>query len=205
MVLGSVAAFWAVSLIFVLTPGADWAYAVSAGLRERSVLPAVGGMLTGHLIATVLVAAGVAAFVAASPNLMSALTIAGAGYLLWLGVGILRNPPVPNVDSELSTNSRRRQLVSGMGVSVLNPKVFLLFLALLPQFTSVGTGVPVPVQIVVLGLIHIASCAVVYMAIGMGAKRVLAARPGAARVVGRVSGAAMIAIALLLLFEQLAV
>ena len=52
MAVTTLAAFWAVSVLFVLTPGADWAYAIAAGLRHRSVLPAVGGMLTGHLLAT---------------------------------------------------------------------------------------------------------------------------------------------------------
>ncbi|MEU7747462.1 hypothetical protein [Nonomuraea sp. NPDC049158] len=42
----------AVSSAFVVTPGADWAYAIAAGLRHRTVLPAVGGLLIGHLAAT---------------------------------------------------------------------------------------------------------------------------------------------------------
>ena len=56
MAVTTLAAFWAVSVLFVLTPGADWAYAIAAGLRHRCLLPAVGGMLTGHLLATVVVA-----------------------------------------------------------------------------------------------------------------------------------------------------
>ncbi|MNE53686.1 hypothetical protein D3C80_1484250 [compost metagenome] len=58
------AAFWAVSILFVITPGADWAYAISAGLKHRVVIPAVGGLLSGHLIATMIVAAGVGTLVA---------------------------------------------------------------------------------------------------------------------------------------------
>jgi threonine/homoserine/homoserine lactone efflux protein len=46
----SVIAFWGVSALFVLTPGADWAYAITAGLQRR-VLPAVLGLLTGHVVA----------------------------------------------------------------------------------------------------------------------------------------------------------
>src|SRR5215207_7749902 len=61
-----IAAFWAVSFLFVITPGADWAYAIAAGLRHRTVLPAVGGLLAGHLAATAVVAAGVGALVARS-------------------------------------------------------------------------------------------------------------------------------------------
>lgn len=59
MSISAFAAFWAVSILFVITPGVDWAYAISAGLRGRVVVPAVGGLLTGHLVATILVAAGV--------------------------------------------------------------------------------------------------------------------------------------------------
>lgn len=47
MAVGTVAAFWAVSFLFVLTPGADWAYAIAAGLRHRTVVPAVGGCCRG--------------------------------------------------------------------------------------------------------------------------------------------------------------
>jgi hypothetical protein len=89
MSVGTVAAFWAVSFLFVITPGADWAYAMAAGLRHRTVLPAVGGLLAGHLAATGAVAAGVATMVARSPTILAALTLAGAAYLIWLGVTTL--------------------------------------------------------------------------------------------------------------------
>ena len=52
MTLSVLAAFWAVSFLFIITPGADWAYAISAGMRGRLVTPAVAGMLSGHLLAT---------------------------------------------------------------------------------------------------------------------------------------------------------
>jgi threonine/homoserine/homoserine lactone efflux protein len=92
MPVATIAAFWGVSMLFVLTPGADWAYAIASGMRHRSVVPAVGGLLSGHLIATVVVAAGVAALLAGSPAVLAVLTVAGAGYLMWLGVGMLRYP-----------------------------------------------------------------------------------------------------------------
>lgn len=64
MPVAMIAAFWGVSMLFVLTPGADWAYAISSGLRNRSMAPALGGLLSGHLLATIVVAAGVAALLA---------------------------------------------------------------------------------------------------------------------------------------------
>lgn len=196
-------AFWGVSILFVVTPGVDWAYAIAAGLRNRSPIPAVAGMLLGHLAATAAVAAGVGALVARVPALLTVLTIAGAVYLGWLGVGVLRRPAVPQAGSELAPTSLARQVGKGFGVSALNPKVFLLFLALLPQFADTRASWPIGVQMAALGLVHVASCAVVYLLVGFGARRVLGTRPSAARVVTRVSGVIMVALALFLLIEQL--
>lgn len=197
----SLVAFWAVSFLFVITPGADWAYAIAAGLRHQSVLPAVGGLLAGHLVATVAVAAGVAALIARTPHVLTVLTLAGSAYLIWLGLGTLAHPSTPQATSTRE-GTTAQQVATGFGVSGLNPKVFLLFLALLPQFTSPDARWPVPAQIVALGLVHVASCAAVYLAVGRGARRVLRTRPTGARAVSRFSGCAMIAIGALLIVEH---
>jgi threonine/homoserine/homoserine lactone efflux protein len=202
MAVSTIAAFWAVSFLFVITPGADWAYAITAGLRHRTVLPAVGGLLAGHLLATAVVAAGVAALVAGSPMVLTVLTVAGAGYLGWLGVGMLRQPAAPPTAGEETSRSWARQAAKGLGISGLNPKVLLLFLALLPQFTRPAANWPIAVQIIALGLVHVASCAVIYLLVGTGARRILGTRPTVARAVTRVSGAAMVIIGGLLLVEQ---
>jgi threonine/homoserine/homoserine lactone efflux protein len=189
--------------LFVLTPGADWAYAIAAGLGHRTVLPAVGGLLVGHLAATAAVAAGVAALVARSLLVLTVLTVVGAGYLVWLGIATLARPSALDASAEPPADSWVRQAVKGAGTSTLNPKVFLLFLALLPQFTEPEAGWPLAVQIVALGLVHVVNCAVVYAGVGAGARVVLRARPWAARVVTRISGAAMVGIGVLLLVERL--
>ena len=203
MTVGTVVAFWAVSLLFVLTPGADWAYAIAAGLGHRTVLPAVGGLLVGHLAATVAVAAGVAALVARSLMVLTVLTVVGAAYLVWLGIATLARPSALDASAEPPADSWVRQAMKGAATSVLNPKVFLLFLALLPQFTEPDMGWPLGVQIVALGMVHVVSCAVIYTSVGAGARLVLRARPSAARVVTRISGAAMVGIGVLLLAERL--
>ena len=132
--------------------------------------------------------------------MLAALTVAGAAYLVWLGVCALRRPPAP-VAADGARGSWPAQVARGAGISGLNPKALLLFLALLPQFTTPAGWAP-GVQIAVLGLLHTISCAVVYTGVGAGARTVLGTRPRAARVVGRVSGAAMIVIGLVLLVEQ---
>jgi len=201
MSLSMFAAFWAVSVLFVITPGADWAYAISAGIRGRRVVPAVAGMLSGHLVATLIVAAGVGSVIAGAPGVLTLLTLAGAGYLLWLGLGMLRHPTAPAAGQN-DAGSPLKWALKGFCISGLNPKVFLLFLALLPQFTDVHAAWPLPLQMTALGLVHLISCGVVYLLVGYGSGTVLRTRPRAAQNVSRISGALMIIIAALLLAEQ---
>ncbi|GEL96336.1 LysE family translocator [Cellulomonas composti] len=198
-----VLSFWAISIVFVLAPGADWAYAISAGIRGGVIVPAVSGMLSGHLAATLLVAAGVWALVAGAPGTLTALTIAGGAYLLWLGYLTFTHPATPreSTDAVVGT-SRSRWLWKGLGVSGLNPKVFLLLVALLPQFTSRTAPWPVWTQISVLGLIHVATCAVVYVAVAATARRVLSTHPAAAKTVSRVSAVVMAGLGATLIVEQ---
>ena len=77
------------------------------------------------------------------------------------------------------------------------------FLALLPQFTDPLSTWPLATQIIALGLLHAVSCAIIYLMVGFSARSVLQTRPAAARTVSRLSGAAMIAIALALLADRL--
>ncbi|HEK1691230.1 LysE family translocator [Pseudomonas sp. p106] len=203
MAISVLTAFWAVSLLFVITPGADWAYAISAGMRGRWVMPAVAGMLSGHFLATLIVAAGVGSLVAGHPLALLLLTLAGCTYLLWLGGNLLLSPAVPQGGPGDAGDSGSRWALKGFCVSGLNPKVFLLFLALLPQFTDPQSSWPVPVQILLLGLVHLCSSLVIYLLVGYGAKAVLSTRPEAAKWVGRLSGTVMILVALGLMIGQL--
>lgn len=202
MSLSLLAAFWAVSFLFVITPGMDWAYIISAGMRGRRVMAAATGLLSGHLAATLVVAAGVGGLLSRSPGALSAITMVGATYLLWLGFNMVRHPPVPQSDSIDQEGSWTNWALKGFGISGLNPKLFLLFLALMPQFTDPQGGWPVSLQILVLGAVHIVSCTTVYLAVGFSAQAVLKTRPVAARFVSRFSGVAMIIIAAVLFFEQ---
>src|SRR5690348_202660 len=100
MAIAGVGAFWAVSFLLVLVPGADWAYAIAAGLRHRTIAPAIGGLLAGYLILTAVVAAGLAALIARSPRALSTLTASGAAYLVWLGVTTIARPSPPDAASQ---------------------------------------------------------------------------------------------------------
>jgi threonine/homoserine/homoserine lactone efflux protein len=199
MDIGVIAAFLAVDLLLILTPGADWAYAIAAGLRDRSVVPAVAGLVLGYAGHTILVVAGLAALVAANPGLLTVLTAIGAAYLIWLGGNVLLKPTRPQEAPVLP--SARRAVLRGAGISGLNPKGLLLFVALLPQFIRTDAAWPVAVQTGVLGILHMATCAAVYLTVGVLARVVLSAKPKAALVVSRISGVAMVLIGGLLLIS----
>ncbi|MER6556614.1 LysE family translocator [Streptomyces sp. NPDC001027] len=201
---GTLISFLAVDLLLVCVPGADWAYVISAGLRGRSVGAAVGGLVSGYALHTTLAAAGLAVLVAGSPAVLTGLTAAGAGYLVWLGWSVLRRPGTPGAGEELAA-AGPRVFLRGATISGLNPKGLLLYLSVLPQFLGSGPGrLPVAAQTILLGLLHMACCAAVYLTVGVLARRLLSARPAAARAVTRTSGAAMLGIGAFLLVQRLA-
>ncbi|MEV5487819.1 MULTISPECIES: LysE family translocator [Streptomyces] len=201
---GTLISFLAVDLLLVCVPGADWAYVIGAGLRGRSVGLAVTGLVSGYALHTALAAAGLAVLVAGSPALLTALTVAGAAYLVWLGWSVLRRPGVPQA-GEAVERDRWRVFLRGATISGLNPKGLLLYLSVLPQFlVTHDARLPVPAQTAGLGLLHMACCAAVYATVGVLARRLLGARPAAARAVTRTSGAAMLGIGAFLLVQRLA-
>ncbi|MFI8829953.1 LysE family translocator [Streptomyces afghaniensis] len=200
----TLAAFLAVDLLLVFTPGADWAYAITAGIRGRSVVPAVAGLVAGYAGYTLLAVAGLVVIVANSATLLTALTVAGAGYLVWLGCGVLRQPAVLTASEGDAGTSRLRIMLRGVGISGLNPKALLLYFSLFPQFIDPAGGWPVATQTGLLGTLHMTACTVVYLTVGVLARTVLKTRPTAARAVTRISGTMMIAIGGFLLAERLA-
>ncbi|MEW1779249.1 LysE family translocator [Streptomyces sp. NPDC086777] len=202
---GLLLSFLAVDLLLVCVPGADWAYVIAAGVRGRSVPRAVAGLVAGYALHTALAVAGLAVLVARSPRLLTVLTVAGAGYLLWLGWGVLRRPTVPReAEGAGEVGAGPRGFRRGAAISGLNPKGLLLYLSVLPQFlVTTGTHLPVAAQTAALGALHMAACAAVYLTVGALSRVLLAARPRAARAVTRTSGAAMLGIGALLLGERL--
>ncbi|MCD2443107.1 LysE family translocator [Agromyces sp. SYSU K20354] len=206
-------ACWGMMTLMVLVPGPDWAYIIDAGMRDRTIVPSLGGILVGYLAAVAAVAVGVGAAVAALPWVLIGLTFAAAGYLSYLGIRVLTHPPSlvaadatglrDTAESAAAPGTRPwRRLAQGAGVSGLNPKGLLVLVVLLPQFTDAASAWPIPVQLAVLGLIFVASCALVYSVVGVGARTVLRVRPSAVRTISRISGAAMIVLAVVLVVEQ---
>jgi threonine/homoserine/homoserine lactone efflux protein len=198
-------AFVLVAAALACTPGVDWAYSITAGLRQRSFVPAVAGLCGGYVLHTVLMVAGLAALLTGMPGVLGWITLAGALYLLWLGVSTLRSwrgaSFSTTADAGTATN-QVRTFFQGMGTSGINPKGLLFYVALVPQFVSAEAPLPVPVQSGLLGLTFVLLAAVVYTCVALLARKLLQSRPGAARKVTLASGIIMVGLGLALLSEQ---
>ena len=128
-------------LIVNATPGVDMAFTLVSTLRGgvRAGLAAAAGMAAGCVVHTLAAAFGLAALLAASAAMFTVVKWIGAAYLLWLAWGMLRaglrggdnGAGAAPANAPRSAASLFRQ---GFTTNVLNPKVALFFLALLPQF-----------------------------------------------------------------------
>ncbi|GAB5080631.1 LysE family transporter [Arthrobacter sp. AD-310] len=185
----------------------DWAYSITAGLGQRSFVPAVAGLCGGYVLHTALLVAGLAALLAGMPGVLGWITLAGAGYLMWLGISTLRTWRGASFSAADAVGrrsaSRLRTFLQGMGTSGINPKGLLFYVALIPQFVSTDASLPVPVQSGLLGMTFVALAGLVYTAVALLSRTLLQSRPEAARTVTLASGIIMVLLGMVLLGEQL--
>ncbi len=131
----------------VLLPGPDTMLVAghSARLGLKAGMAAIGGILIGGLFYMALCGFGFLSVLNAVPGLFVAVKIAGAIYLAWLGLSMLRGAIKPSPASEApKLRIGGSPFTQGFISTVLNPKVAIFFLAALPQF--VGTGPDAPWQ-----------------------------------------------------------
>ena len=226
------AAYWVVIALLASVPGADWAYLISAGLRRRGN-QAVLGMVVGHLIIAVATALGLAALVATHQWISIVIGVCGGLVLLKLGTSALHGvleerrgrttaevvaAAVEDAESQPAGSgaggvavrqrttvqpSKAATVAQGASVSLLNPKVYLMFLTLVPQFVSQSSPLTDTAQLLILGLIHVATCGVLYLGVAHGAGALLLSRPRAATAVTAASGLVMIVLGLVVIVEPL--
>ncbi|GAA3686874.1 hypothetical protein GCM10023081_25230 [Arthrobacter ginkgonis] len=117
----ALAGFAAVSIALALTPGADWAYCIAAGLGRSRIFPAIAGLIAGYGIHTLLLVAGMAALVASLPGLLAWMTVFGAGYLLWLGVTTARGWRKAGFTAGAYAEDAAEDFAGGPSVAALAP------------------------------------------------------------------------------------
>jgi threonine/homoserine/homoserine lactone efflux protein len=156
---GRLVALCAIALAIIAVPGPSVLFVVSraVSLGRRAALATVAGNETGLLVQITAVAVGLGVVVQDSIVVFDVIKFAGAAYLVYLGVQAVRHRKKFSsaLAGTLATKSLRRTYVEGIVVGVSNPKSFLLFAAILPQFVDPARG-HVPLQMFVLGLLCVA-------------------------------------------------
>jgi threonine/homoserine/homoserine lactone efflux protein len=193
-----VLSFVAAALALALIPGPSVLFVVSRGiaLGRRAGLATVAGNALGTCCSVIAVAVGVGAVVQRSAVVFNVMKVAGAGYLVWLGVKAIRarasfGASISMVGSPTSTG---RIVRDGFIVGVSNPKTTLFFLAVLPQFTVPSQG-HVSLQLLALGCIFVAVASTtdsMYALAAGSVRRWLDRRPERGPRVGVASGVIMI-------------
>jgi len=198
--------FLALSAVVVLTPGVDMALVTKNALvhgRAAAYATAVGVNL-GIFFWTIAAALGLAAVVAASSTAFLAIKLAGALYLIYLGLKALRRPGEAMTDGLPSRAplSRRAAFLQGVASNLLNPKIAVFFTSLLPQF--VDSSHAAPQDFLILGVLFNSlgvAWLVTYAAVASRSRAVLA-RPRVRRAVDRLSGIALVALGTRLALEH---
>ncbi|WP_406045032.1 LysE family translocator [Micromonospora sp. NBC_00898] len=154
-VLASLLAFAAVAAVLTVTPGVDTLLMVrtAAVSGRRVAFAANAGISFGCLVWGIASAVGLTALLAASQLAYDAVRYAGAAYLLWLGIQALRSRAAiatldPAEQPRVTVGGAFRQ---GVVTNLLNPKVGIVYLSLLPQFIPPGYA-PLPASVALVGV-----------------------------------------------------
>lgn len=152
-------AYIVVAAALAVSPGPDVVFVIANGMRHKAkgAVASALGIGAGSVVHAIAAALGVSALIAASPVAFDILRYGGAIYLAWLGVQALRsyvrNDTAPDKTITVRETSSIEVFQRGLLTNILNPKVVVFYLALLPQFVSLELG-HVGLQIFLLGCIH---------------------------------------------------
>lgn len=205
MDLATLALFFATAAAIAMSPGPGIFYVAArtlAGGRAEGLASSFGTGV-GGLVHVAAGAAGVSALVMASAEAFTILKLAGALYLVWIGIKAIREARLP-FEVRVATTGAARAFREGILVEALNPKTAAFFLALLPQFVDPSTG-PVWPQFMMLGLISVAlntTVDVVVATLVSRARSVAMGRPTMLRRLRTAAGGLIAALGLALLFAR---
>jgi threonine/homoserine/homoserine lactone efflux protein len=192
--------FIATAIVLVITPGQDTFFILGrslAGGRAAGIAAALG-ITAGSVIHTLLAALGLSALLATSPYAFMAVKFAGAAYLVYIGARALlsRSSGLPGEESGASADGRWAAFRSGVVTNLLNPKVGLFFLALMPQFIESASSNKVA-AFMALGLTFVTLGVVWCVVLAIAAAKLrgwFLRRPSMATVMNRVAGAMFVAL-----------
>jgi threonine/homoserine/homoserine lactone efflux protein len=188
--------FLAASIAITVAPGPDNLQVLARGISQGRAagLVAALGFAAGISFHTTLAALGVAALLKSSPMAFEAVKLAGAAYLIWIGIKSIRSKGLSSAHERPSQPLRVvfRQSVVG---NMLNPKVTLFFIVFLPQFVTPHGGQSVMLQMFELGGVFMLQTVVVFSVFGVAAGMIgayLKRRPKVGLWLDRLAGATFI-------------
>lgn len=148
-------AFATLTLLVAYFPGPALLYTAAQTIAhgKKAGLMAMLGIHLGCYVHVFAAAFGLSAVFKHVPELYLAVKIAGALYLVWLGIGMIRSRLSAPDQPVAPPKTVKRALVDSFIVEILNPKVALFFIALLPQFVDPAASLPVWAQFLILGTI----------------------------------------------------
>jgi len=194
-------AFFVATSVFAYIPGPSMLYAAAQTIARgrRGGLTASLGIHVGGYFHVAAASLGLAVLFEAVPVLYSGMKLAGAAYLVWLGVKFITSKETPGTHSTLQLNARSPQRAFGESamVEILNPKTAIFYLAFLPQFTDPSASIPIWGQLLILGTFVNAMFSSADLLCVFLAERITAAMrrsPESARWANRVGGGILIAL-----------
>lgn len=201
----NLALFSAAALAIAVSPGPGIFYVAArtlAGGRGEGLASSFGTGL-GGLVHVAAGAIGVSALVMASAEAFTVLKLAGALYLVWIGIKTIRDARQP-FEIRVTTTGAARAFREGIVVEALNPKTAAFFLAFLPQFVDPSAG-PVWLQFLLLGLVSVVLNTAVDVVVALLASRarsIAVGRPTLLRRLRTGAGGAIAALGVALLFAR---
>ncbi|HEF4761442.1 TPA: LysE family translocator [Pseudomonas putida] len=200
--------FMALAVVYLL-PGPDMILLLQTGARQGkgSALATAVGLAIARGCHVALAALGLAALFKAAPWTFDAIRLAGAAYLLWIGIQCLRTTLLPTLNGSNSTHEKphyREAIQRGLLTNLLNPKALLFCSVLLPQFIDPHAG-PVLAQFATLGVVLVAVGLLfdsAYALTGAALGRWLQRSPSAQRLQQWLFGSLLIGFAVRLTFVQ---
>jgi threonine/homoserine/homoserine lactone efflux protein len=197
--------FLAAACVIALSPGPGIFYVAARTLADgrRAGLASSLGTGLGGLVHVAAGAVGVSALIVASAEAFTVLKIAGAFYLLWLGIKTAREASI-DISAPTRGGSAGKAFRDGIVVEALNPKTAAFFLAFLPQFVDPAVGA-VWLQFLVLGLVSVTlntAVDVIVVITAARARSMARARPALLRRLRRGAGAVLAGLGLSLLLAR---
>lgn len=198
--------FIPIALALNLTPGADMLFCLGQGAKSgpRAGMMASFGIATGSFVHALAGGLGLAALIAANPVAFEVIRWAGVVYLLWLAWRAFTSPIGQLNPAKVGPSRSWRAWKDGMIVCLLNPKVAIFMLALVPQFVDPARG-SVLIQFLVFGTILNVGGTFVNALIGVFAGGIggfFARNRKAARVLQYATGSVFVGLAAKLAFER---